>query len=234
MAISGRSYPNRPIVLKAEGVQVVGTQAIVVSGQPSRRFYVYNKGTRLEGSGELKQSPQVNLVVAAPVDRRWLRVNHPYTAQGSGVVTDVSPSPTPIVVTGPVDRRWLRIRAPFITAAEGVQVVGTQPIVVAAPRRKVLAPQPIIITGPLVAPDIPGSPPTVPLVFPGPDPRRTTKAPFILTTVEGITPVPPSGDDIDWCPGPPFTDWHADSVITGWDASDPATNWMALTPVEDC
>jgi hypothetical protein len=199
MAISGRSYPNRPIVLKAEGVQVVGTQAIVVSGQPSRRFYVYNKGTRLEGSGELKQSPQVNLVVAAPVDRRWLRV-----------------------------------RAPFITAAEGVQVVGTQPIVVAAPRRKVLAPQPIIITGPLVAPDIPGSPPTVPLVFPGPDPRRTTKAPFILTTVEGITPVPPSGDDIDWCPGPPFTDWHADSVITGWDASDPATNWMALTPVEDC
>lgn len=233
MAILGRSQPNHPIVIRADGVQVVGTQAIVASGPRSRRFYVFNKGTRAEGVGELKQSPQVNLVASRPLDQRFLRINHPYVAQGSGVVTDVSPEATPIVVTHPVDRRWLRVLAPTVATASGVPEVGTQALVVAAPRRKILAPQPIIFIAP-EAPPAPGSPSPVPLVFPGPNPRRVTKGPFILTTVEGIVPVPSAGDDIDWCPGPPLVDWRADSVITGWVASDPGANWAALTPVEDC
>lgn len=264
MAILGRSQPNHPIILRADGVQVVGTQAIVVSAPRDRRFYVFNKGTSAAGSGEFKQSPQVNLVSAFPPDRRFLRVNHPYIAQGSGVVTDVSPQPTPIVVTRPVDRRFLPGPKATIVSDPGLIITGptlvnTTPVdrrflrvntptvgqgvgadytvsvyVVAAPRRKILAPQPIVFFAPQQPPAVPGSPPSGPYVFPGPNPHRVTKGPFILTTVEGIAPVPPAGDDIDWCPGPPFIDWHAGSVISDWFASDPATNWMALTPVEDC
>lgn len=45
MAITGRSVPNHPIILTAQGVQVVGTSAVVVSQQPSGRLFVYNKGS---------------------------------------------------------------------------------------------------------------------------------------------------------------------------------------------
>jgi hypothetical protein len=175
----------------------------------------------------------LTVVQTTPVDRRFRQVYPPTIGRGSATpAPDVSPYLVSVTAS-PVPAVWRRVNTPLIGRGTAEPVPGPV-LVVAAPRRKILAPQPIIITGPSIL-DVPASPAARPLVFPGPNPRRTTRPPFILTTVAGIAPTPPvGGDDIDWCPGPPFTDWHAGDVTTGWSASAPGTNWMALTPVEDC
>ena len=228
MAITGRSVPNHPIVVTAQGVQVVGTQAIVVSQQPSQRRYVFNKGTNSVGSGEDKQSPQVNPVFSRRPDGRYLRVNTPLVAQGSAEPV----YGVPVVLAAPVNRRFLRVYP--ATVGQGVGWFDTaQPLVVTGRNPKVLAPRPIVLF-PNEPPQVPGSPGFVPIVRPGPSPRPTTRPPLVLTGVAGnpTPPAPPS--NVAWCAQTPVTGWTAREVTSDWDASDPGTNWLVLTPEEDC
>ena len=264
MAITGRSYPNHPIVLTAQGVQVTGTQAVVVAAPPSRRWRVYNKGTIGSGSGEVKQSPQVNPIVDAPTDRRWLRVNRPFITAGSEAPVAAESPQTIVVVDAPVDRRWLRLGASIISQDVGgespytvsvtavptdrrfwrvsppIMVQGAAepvpgPIVVSTPRNpKVLAPRPIIITTPPEEPALPGSPGLVPLVRTGPNPRPVTQPPTILIGVAG-SPTPPAAPaDITWCAQTPVTGWLAQVPFVDWATDTSVTNWLATKPMEDC
>lgn len=165
MAISGRSYPNHPIVLKAEGVQVVGTQAIVVTTQPDRRFYVYNKGTR---------------------------------AEGSGVVTDMSPDPTPIVVAAP--RRKILAPQPIIITApfEAPATPGSPPTV------------PLVFPGP--DPRRTTKPPFILIGVAGAPPSPTPPADVAWCAQSPIT---------GWIAQTPFTDWEADTPLTNWMVTKP-------------
>lgn len=255
MAITGRSYPNHPTVLKAEGVQVVGTQAIVVSAPTARRFYVYNKGTRANAlPGIVTGSPVTVLARSSRPDGRYLRVNPTLIAQGSATSTpDVSPY-TVIVASQPVDRRLSAVNHPRVTFDTlGEQVTGTQAQVYDAPTdRKFLRVNPAI-TRAADGEQVAG---TQALVVTGPRRKVLAPQPIILTPLvqAPVTPgSPPStlvvlpapyphrttrppillSSAVGVPPLPPSTpdpDFCAGAPFTSWAAFIPFTDWDADGP----
>lgn len=191
-------------------------------GQPADPIIVIGQGVAVSGI------PQVT-VVTTPVDRRFKQTYQPRVLQSTA-----EPVPGPIVVVAaPVPRKLLRITGPTIGQGPAEPVAG--PTLVVYPRNpKAVAPRPIVITGLFEAPNVPGSPPLGPYVFPGPNPHRTTRPPTVFTRAEGIAaPIPP-GPQPDFCALSPITGWYASSPVTDWYAGGPITGWAALDPEEDC
>lgn len=263
MAILGRGQPAKAIIVTAQGVQVVGTQAIVVTAPVDRRFkrvavpkIGFGPGVPVSGD------PRI-VVVAAARDKQFARVYPATIGKGSAPAQpDVSPYSV-TVVDSPVPATWRRVNTPLVsqgpaepvagppvivaapvdrrwmrvypaTVGQGVAEPVPGPIIVSTPRNpKALVSRPIIITGVFEPPAVPGSPGPSLIVRPGPDPHRVTKGPILVLGVPGVVP-PVNPADITWCPGPIFTDWHAGELFTDWAAETPVTQWKAATVLEDC
>lgn len=195
--------------------------AILGRGQPAKAIIVSGQGVTVSGI------PQTT-VVAAPVDRRYKRVNAAVVLQGPA---EPVAGPT-VVVAAPIFRARLRITGPIVTQGSAEPVPG--PIVVSTPRNpKVLAPRPIIITALAEPSAAPGSPPLGPYVLSGPNPHRTTKPAILVSAAVGIIP-PVTPADVEWCAQSPVTGWTAQTPFTDWVTDTPLTNWMSITPEEDC
>lgn len=252
MAITGRSVPNHPIVVTALGVQVVGTQAIVASQQPTRRRFVYNQGANTVGSGEFKQSPQVNVALSTRPDRRYLRVNTPYITRGSEAPTGVASPYTVSVTASPVPAVWRRVVVPTVTGAPTdaspyAVNVATSPV--PASWRRVNTPlvasglgaDPTVVTPVVIAAartpkvraprpiviypiEIPATPGSPgPTVIVRPRPNpRPTTQPPLVLTSAAGASTPPAP--------PTNVAWCAQTPVTGWASRDPFTGWEADTP----
>lgn len=252
MAILGRGRPAKAIIVTAQGVQVVGTQAIVVTTPVDRRFKRVNRPAIGSGPGvPVSGDPRI-AVVAAARDRRFSRVYPAVVAQGSAqAAPDVSPYSV-TVVASPVPATWRRVNTPLVTQGPAEPVAGPAvvaaapvprsllritapfigqgaaepvpgPIIVSTPRNpKVLAPQPIIVTN--APPEVPFTPGS-----PGTQPivrpgpsPRPTTRPPLVLTGAPGVPAPPVP--------PANVAWCAQTPITGWVARDPLTGWEADTP----